>query len=119
MIELKRGRAEKKYSSRYVNVSAQENGKEFAFIEVHYKSPEGEDLVMTHSVGIDELEDTETKNIRAASLIASFGLLLKDSDYKGDMNKDRLSDLWKEVVKKPEKVEPYSHFAVIKEYLEY
>ncbi len=119
VIELKRGKAEKQYSSRYLNVSAVDHQDELAFIEVHYKSPEDENLVMTKSITVDSLEKAGHDNAETAALLAAFGLLVKDSDYKGTMNKQALSELVTEYLRRNEISKPkrYSHFDIIRQYL--
>ena len=120
LIEFRRGKAEQKYQSRYVTVSSENVSDEIAFIEVHYKSPEGKDLVMTRSVTVDELDKASDENAETAALLAAFGLLLRKSKYGGDLTKDMLRELYEAELKKHEGAEilPYSHYAVIGRYLE-
>ena len=119
LIELKRGKAEKQYPSRYLKVSADENNDELAFIEVHYKSPEGEDLVMTEAVTLDSLKESSDKNIDSAALLAAFGLMVRESEYKGDMTKDKLGGMLDEYMKKHDIKNPqrYTHADTIRRYL--
>ena len=118
VIELKRGKAQKQHKSRYVSVMAENGGDEIAFVEVHYKSPEGENLVMTRSVTLKELSEAENKNIPAVSLMASFGLMVKDSKYKGSMTKTQLLNMTSELMNtlKIDEPEPFSHFDIIRQY---
>ncbi len=118
LIEWKRGQAQKKYQSRYVTVSAQEHSEEIAFIEIHYHSPEGENKVLTRTVTAAELEQAARKNVGTASLLASFGLLVKESDYKGNMTKEKLAELLQQEMQRREEQEPavYSHLDVIRTY---
>ena len=118
VIELKRGKAQKQHKSRYVSVMAENGGDEIAFVEVHYKSPEGENLVMTRSVTLKELSESENKNIPAVSLMASFGLMVKDSKYKGSMTKTQLLNMTSELMNtlKIDEPEPFSHFDIIRQY---
>lgn len=121
LIELKRGKAEQKYKSRYVNVDAAGNESEFAFVEVHYQSPDGENLVLTKSILLKDIEQAQKDNVDTAAVLASFGLLVKDSQYKGDMTSRKLYELMKETGLRPEgrnRENDYSHFGIIESYLE-
>ena len=119
LIQFERGKAEQKYKSRYVNVSPSENSDEFAFIEVHYKSPDGEDLTMKRSVTVKELEEAPSSCADTAALLAAFGLLLRGSKYRGDLTKEMLGEMFDKELKERSvtKPEPYSHYAVIGKYL--
>ena len=75
---------------------------------------------MTKVITVGELREAEGRNLAAAGMLGGFGLLVKDSDYKESMNKELLQKLYKtaaeaEEIKQPE---PYSHFDVIRKYLE-
>ena len=115
LIEFKRGEAKESYPSRYVKSSAADKSDEFAFVEVHYKSPDGEDLVYTKAITVDELKNAYQINIDMAAVLAAFGLIVKDSDYKGKADKKLLAQLLSEL---PETIDPYDHYCVIKKYLE-
>lgn len=119
LLELKRGKAEKKFASRYTNTSVEGDQDELAFVEVHYQSPDGENLVMTKSVMLSELKEAKRKNLTAAALLAGFGLLVKDSEYKGDMSKEKLAVLLKETMTtlEEEKPEKWSHLDIIRRYV--
>lgn len=54
-------------------------------VNIRYKKP-GNDksILMSEPVGINQLVDTRTTNLAFATVVAEFGLLLKDSEYKGD-----------------------------------
>ena len=119
LISLKRGTAEQRFSSRYVNAQAAENKDEFAFIEVHYKSPAGENLTYTKTVTLAELEGGKTDNIKVASLLAVFGLLVKRSAYQGDASPEMLTKLLDELDENERlsEAEPYGHFGIIRKYL--
>ncbi len=118
LIEWKRGKAEQQYKSRYVSVAAEDNSEEFAFIEVHYQSPEGENLVMTHSVTLADLKAADNRNMPAASLLASFGLMVKDSAYKGKMSGTKLLDMTSALLKQQHLDTPprYSHLDIIRKF---
>lgn len=117
LIELKRGTAEKEYPTRYVNTETAGNTDEFAFIEIHYKTPEGKDSVMKHTVKISDLSETGNDNIPAASLLAAFGLYIKQSEYKGSTDIPMLRSMLDGFETKDNK-ESYSHFDIIEKYIE-
>ncbi len=119
LIEFTRGEAEQTYSTRYVNSESSGNTDEFAFIEIHYKNAEGENLVMTKTVGIDEFNETGEKNLPVASLLAAFGLTVKNSEYKGKADKALLSSLLSELTddEDDDEKDNFGHFAVIKKYI--
>ena len=118
LVELKRGRAEQKYRSRYVDVSTKEGEGELAFVEIHYKTPEGENREMTRIITPGEAEKGGD-NLRKAALLGGFGLLLKDSQYKGSMSKGLLSELYKEELRAEgmDEPQPYTHLAAISEFI--
>lgn len=121
LVELKRGKAEQKYKSRYVNVDVTANDSEFAFVEVHYQSPEGENLVLTKSIMLSDIEHSDRNNVDTAAVLAAFGLLVKDSEYKGSMTGKELYELMKDRGLRPEskeKEKDYTHFGIIESYLE-
>lgn len=120
LIQFTRGKAENQFSSRYVNTSAADNETEFAFIEVHYKDTDGNDLVATKAITVSELEGAKNKNIPTATLLAAFGLLVRDSSYKGNASKEMLREILgglsgDDDAKSEGK---YSHFDIIRNYAE-
>ena len=94
LIEFKKGEAKQTYSHRYVSATV-DSSDEFAFIEIHYKSPDGENLVMTKPITLGDIEKSKPLNLGAATLLAAFGLLVKDSEYKGSLTKKMLSEILK------------------------
>lgn len=58
---------------------------ELLTVNIRYKKPgEQKSILISEPVGEEGLADTLTKNLSFASAVAEFGLLLKDSEYKGD-----------------------------------
>lgn len=58
---------------------------ELLTVNIRYKKPgEQTSILMSEPVSEDRLADTLTDNLSFASAVAEFGLLLKDSEYKGD-----------------------------------
>lgn len=120
LIEFKKGTAEKTYSTRYVKAESEGNKDEFAFIEIHYKTPDDVNSVMTYTVGINDLNSAKNNNMPVISLLAAFGLVIKDSQYKGTADKELLRRLLAEV-EKDESIntrKPYGHFDIIRKYLD-
>ena len=116
VIEYTPGEAKEEYSSRYVKKEAAQADDEFAFIEIHYKSPENENLVMTHTITKEELNSADSKNMAVASLLAAFGLLVKNSEYKGSVDKEYLKAAVSALGGDPSEEKPGSHFRIIRSY---
>lgn len=117
VIQLTKGEATKTYSSRYVNTASADLADEFAFIEIHYKTPEGEDQVLTHTVTVSDFEEASGKNMPVATLLAAFGLVVKASEYRGTADKKMLGALLEKAVPDKKQDNDYTHFAVIKKYV--
>jgi Ca-activated chloride channel family protein len=68
---------------------------ELLTIKLRYKKPQAdESTLMTRIVMNDTVPDNQlTENFRFASAVAGYGLLLKNSQYKGNMNWDMVTDL--------------------------
>jgi len=120
LIEYKKGKAKKQYSSRYVSSKAKKLDDEFAFIEVHYKSPDDKNLETTKSITVKEIESADKNNIKVARLLAAFGLCVTDSKYKGNADKKLLEDLMKDFERsgKYDMNKKYSHFDIIRKYIQ-
>lgn len=119
LIEFTRGAAEQKYKSRYVDVTTKDSGNEIAYVEIHYKDADGNDLEMTRVITPGELEPGNSGNVRKAALLGGFGLLVKNSEYKGEMNVSMLKELYQTELRAEdiEKPAPYSHLDIIGTYL--
>ncbi len=117
LIQFSKGTSEKTYSTRYVTAKSEGNKDEFAFIEIHYKTPEGVNQVLTRTIGINELSTAENKNLDKAALLAAFGLCVKDSEYKGDADKKLLKTMLAELPEdSKDKENKTSHYSIIKKY---
>lgn len=117
LIEWQRGEAESAYPSRYVKAQSQGNPDELGFIEIHYKTPEGTDSVMTKTISVDEMKGQTGENMPMLTLLAAFGLLLRNSRYKGECSMEMLRKLMDTVKPQTNEDNPYSHIAVIEKYL--
>ena len=118
LIEYKEGKAAQKYSGRYVTAKSSSNSDEFAFIEIRYKNPEGENLTCKKALTLNDISSDRADNAEIAAIIAAFGLLVKNSEYKGNASRSML----KELVSKYEDThnvnkDEYSHIGIIKKYV--
>jgi Ca-activated chloride channel family protein len=69
-----------KYQSRVTSAG----GTELATVKVRYKEPQGDtSKLMAHAVSTSA-EEVPSHNFRLASSVAQFGMLLRDSAYKGN-----------------------------------
>ena len=68
--------------------SGTENG-EYCTVSVRYKEPDGdESTLLTYPVAESAYRQVMSDNMRFASAVAAFGLVLRDSEYKGTATKD-------------------------------
>ena len=120
LIEYTKGKAKKQYSSRYVSTKAKKYDDEFAFIEVHCKSPDDKNLEATKSITVKELEKADNENANAAKFLAAFGLCITDSKYRGTADKALLEKLLREFEQsgKYDTNKKYSHFDIIRKYIQ-
>jgi Ca-activated chloride channel family protein len=71
------------------------SGNELLFIKFRYKQPQAdESLLITEPVPFKEVALAQAShNVRFAAAVAGFGLLLRDSEHKGDMTADKVLTL--------------------------
>jgi len=83
--EALRSTPELKYQDTEVSDEAQQSN-ELLNLQLRYKQPDGEEsILMVHPVLDDVLPLEETSdNFRFAAAVAEFGMLLRDSSFKGD-----------------------------------
>lgn len=86
-----------KYQDTKVNDSAA-NSDEVMTIKFRYKKPDGDkSTLITETVTGNGRSLTETSNnFRFSAAVAGFGMLLRDSEFKGDMTFDKVLTLAKE-----------------------
>ncbi len=120
LIEFKRGKAKKKYSSRYVKNTAENHYDEFAFVEVHYKSPDDKNLESTKSITVKEIDSANNSNADIAKFLAAFGLCVTDSKYRGSADKAMLEKLLRKFEQsgRYDTNKRYSHFDIIRKYIQ-
>ena len=92
-----------KYQEQKVKASASES-EELLMLKLRYKAPQGsvsqliEEPVVDRTTSLDET----TNNFRFAAAVAGFGMLLRDSQYKGDLTYDAVATLAREAKGKDE-----------------
>jgi len=65
---------------------------ELLFVKVRYKEPDGEtSRLLTHPV-LDQVREA-SRELRFASAVAAFGMILRESEYRGSATIDRVLDL--------------------------
>jgi Ca-activated chloride channel family protein len=69
--------------------------KEMLTVKLRYKEPNGDESRLI-SVGIADANgsiDNASENLKFSAAVAAFGMLLRDSKYKGDATYDRVIQL--------------------------
>lgn len=84
-------------ASKYVaQPDESEASSEWLTVKLRYKAPDGDtsQLIEEPFTGeIDRAFDAATTDFRFASSVAGFGMLLRDSEYKGSLSYDRVLDI--------------------------
>ncbi|MDF9796770.1 Ca-activated chloride channel family protein [Catalinimonas alkaloidigena] len=83
-----------KYQEQKVKSNARQSD-EMLILKLRYKSPDGSKSQLIEQPLLDRtvrLEDT-SDNFRFAAAVAGFGMLLRDSEYKGDLTYDAIARL--------------------------
>ncbi|MFA6958922.1 MAG: VWA domain-containing protein [Thermoanaerobaculia bacterium] len=78
------------------NTSAKRGGSaEIATVKIRYKKPDGDrSMLLSESVSDDGTKiDSATGDMRFAAAVAELGLLLRDSEFKGDASFDEIERL--------------------------
>lgn len=71
---------------------------ELLTISLRYKEPDGEESrLMTSVVKADAYQKNMSHNLKFASAVAEFGMLLRDSEFKGDSSYKGILDLLSEI----------------------
>ncbi|MCP9766380.1 DUF3520 domain-containing protein [Lacihabitans sp. LS3-19] len=83
---------------------AMENSDEILTIKLRYKTPDASKSQLLQKVVFDKSVDFEktSENFKMAAAVAEFGLLLRDSEYKGKANYDQVIHIAKEAKGKDE-----------------
>ncbi|MBN1951511.1 MAG: VWA domain-containing protein [Bacteroidales bacterium] len=84
-------------------------GEEHALFDFRYKKPEeSESRLLHHKIaGIPVSLESASENMRFAAGVAGFGLLMRDSEYKGSSSKEMVLDL----VNSARNFDPYGYRA--------
>lgn len=86
------------------DMAASTNGsKELLTVKLRYKAPDGDVSKKLELPLIDLKGDNVSSDFRFASAVAMFGQLLRDSDYKGNANYDKVIGLAKQGLDNDEK----------------
>ena len=68
--------------------------QDFLTLSVRYKEPdEDASKLLTYEVGVEALNDTPSENIRWAEAVAAFGMILRESEFKGTADFEMVKDL--------------------------
>jgi Ca-activated chloride channel family protein len=67
-------------------------GAELAFVKVRYKEPHGETSKLLQQAIVDR-PGQPSADLTFASAVAGFGMLLRDSEFKGSLNAERVLSL--------------------------
>ncbi len=72
---------------------------EIATLKLRYKKPDGdESKLLTQTIDDQDIKASSSDNLKLASSVAEFGLLLRDSEYKGTANYEALIERAKETL---------------------
>ncbi|MEQ9266793.1 MAG: von Willebrand factor type A domain-containing protein [Balneolaceae bacterium] len=67
---------------------------EIMTVKLRYKEPQGDDSkLITHVIKTTEVSETLSENLSFSAAVASFGMLLRDSKFKGDATFDLVDQL--------------------------
>ncbi len=97
LLQLRRGEAKPETESRYQTTVINDANNEFAYIKINYKTRAGESQSFEQVITIDDLLQ-KTTVFDQAMVMAMFGLILKNSKYKGNCTPDKLEKFLKEII---------------------
>ena len=82
---------ELKYQETKIKEDARKSN-ELMLVKFRYKKPDGEKSILIEKAVGEEIIafDQTSNNFRFSASVAGFGLLLRDSEYKGNLNLDRV-----------------------------
>jgi len=91
------GVGELKYQKPAQNSSTMTNSKELLTVKLRYKEPQANASKLLNIGVVDGGEQLgkASDNLKFSSVVAAFGMLLKDSKYKGDVNYNQVLQLAK------------------------
>jgi len=74
-------------------VEGEQNGSELAFVKVRYKDPDGTDSRLLTRAVEDGDVGRASMDLRFASAVAGFGMLLRNSEYRGELSAEEIARL--------------------------
>jgi Ca-activated chloride channel family protein len=88
------GQTKLKYQEYKVNNSAQ-SGNELMTLKFRYKQPKEDKSILVETPILDEHKslDQTSENFRFAAAVAGFGMILRDSEFKGKADYDMVENL--------------------------
>jgi Ca-activated chloride channel family protein len=86
-----------KYQKTITNESAKDSN-EILTVKLRYKSPEGSNsqLITMPVTEILTEFDKSSEDFRFSSAVAAFGMLLRDSEFKGDLSFEKIQEIAKQ-----------------------
>jgi Ca-activated chloride channel family protein len=103
-------------TASYSNVRRRAKSDELVTLKLHYKLPNSEKSALIEIALADKMEDFEkaTMDFRFSTAVASFGMLLRDSPYKGDSSFGHLL-AWAKSSQGPDRGCPRAEFVTLVE----
>jgi len=91
--------------------------KELLTLKLRYKEPTGDtsELMEIPLLANEPTLDEVSKDFKFAAAVAGFGMLLRDSDYKGDLSLDRVIELAGQGLGSDEKGERMEFLSIVKQ----
>lgn len=89
--------------------------KEWLTVSVRYKEPDGdESRLLTYPVGETSCYEEMTEDFRFAAAVAEFGMIVRDSQYKGDSSFESVLELLEDVNLKEDEYKEEFYYLVKK-----
>jgi Ca-activated chloride channel family protein len=80
---------------KYQTRAVKDAGDELLTVKFRYKDPDGSESKLIVDVVKDGISENPSDNFRFSSAVAGFGMLLRDSEYKGEMTYGRVAGIAK------------------------
>jgi len=78
---------------KYQTRAVKDGGDELLTVKFRYKDPDGSESKLIVDVVKDQMTDSPSDNFRFSSAVAGFGMLLRESEYKGEMTYGRVAGI--------------------------
>ena len=118
LLQIRRGEAQPETESRYQTTVLTNAVNEFAYVTINYKTRTGESKSFERIITLDDLS-AKTVVFDQAMAMAMFGLVLKNSEYKGTCTTDSLEKYVTKLVENKVIDEDAPSVRTIGMYLEY